>query len=122
MFNRAHLTRHYNHVKNFLGRAYHQGKDMLGHIDNGIRNAKELYSIAEPVLQHYAPEHTSKLNGHLLNNYKKYDSIRDKVIDSHDQLEHGMHQIAGKLKLKVNIGLEYKQKNKQFRLLEHKNI
>ena len=103
MFTKAHLVRHYHNAKNFLGRAYHTGKTILGHVDHGIRTAKEIYSMAEPILQHYAPEQTTKLNGHLMRNYKKYDSIRDKVIEGHNHVEH----LARKIKPhKVGLGLE----------------
>ena len=103
MFTKAHLARHYHNAKNFLGRAYHTGKNILGHVDHGIRTAKEIYSIAEPVLQQYAPEQTTKLNGHLMKNYKKYDSIRDKVIEGHNQVEHVARQFKHH---RVSLGLE----------------
>jgi hypothetical protein len=103
MFTKAHLVRHYHNAKNFLGRAYHTGKNSLGHVDHGVRTAKEIYSVIEPVLQQYAPEQTTKLNGHLLRNSKKYDSIRDKVIEGHTQVEH----LARKMKPhRVSFGLE----------------
>ena len=65
MFTKAHLVRHYHNAKNFLGRAYHTGNNILGHLDHGVRTAKETNSIAEPFVQQYAPERTTKLNGHL---------------------------------------------------------
>jgi hypothetical protein len=103
MFTKAHLVRHYHNAKNFLGRAYHTGKNILGHVDHGVRTAKEIYSVIEPVLQQYAPEQTTKLSGHLMRNYKKYDSIRDKVIEGHTQVEH----LARKMKPhRVSLGLE----------------
>ena len=103
MFTKAHLVRHYHNAKNFLGKAYHTGKTILGHVDQGIRTAKEIYSMAEPILQQYAPEQTTKLNGHLMRNYKKYDAIRDKVIEGHNHVE----DLARKIKPhRVSLGLE----------------
>ena len=103
MFTKAHLVRHYHNAKNFLGKAYHTGKSILGHVDHGMRTAKEIYSIAEPILQQYAPEQTTKLNGHLMRNLKKYDSIRDKVIEGH----HHVETLARKFKPhKMSLGLE----------------
>ena len=63
-------------------------------MDHGIRTAKEIYSMAEPILQQRAPEQTTKLNGHLMRNYKKYDCIRDTVIEGHQHEEN----VARKLK------------------------
>ena len=103
MLTKAHLVRHYHNAKNFLGKAYHTGKTVLGHVDHGIRTAKDIYSMAEPILQQYAPEQTTKLNGHLMKNYKKYDSIRDKVIEGHNHVEN----LARKIKPhRVSLGLE----------------
>jgi hypothetical protein len=37
-----------------------------------------------------------------MRNYKKYDAIRDKVIEGHNHVEH----LARKIKPRVSLGLE----------------
>ena len=68
-----------------------------------VLEPQKIYSMAEPILQHDAPEQTAKLNGHLMKNHKKYNSIRDKVIEGQTQVEH----LARKMKPhRVSLGLE----------------
>lgn len=81
------LHKLYNHhVKNFLGRAYTTGKNILGHIDHTYRTARKIYSIAQPALEHFAPETKKVLDKNLSKAANDYEEVRHKVVDAHDRI------------------------------------
>jgi hypothetical protein len=97
---------HFENFKNFLGRGYAHGKNLLGKLDNVVQTGKDIYRIIEPTLHSLAPETTSKANRHLNDVSSKYDSIKNKVINAHDTVEHHAKDISHKFKSKnINIGL-----------------
>ena len=98
--------KHIHHVKNFLGQGYHHGKRFLGHLDHAYRTGKEIYKIIQPALKNLAPEAAAKASRHFGHAASKYDSIKNKVINAHDTVEHHVNDIAHKFKSKnIHIGL-----------------
>lgn len=90
-----HRHFNYNSVKNFMGRAYHTGKNILGHIDHSYNTARKIYDIAQPALQHFAPETKKVLDKNLSKAATDYENIRHKVVDTHNQVaKHLMHHHA----------------------------
>ena len=106
MFHKMNFGKHIHHVKNFLGQGYHHGKRFLGHLDHAYRTGKEIDKIVEPALQQLAPETTGKANSHLNRLDSNYNSIKNKVMDTHDKVEYHANDILGKLKHKnIHIGI-----------------
>ena len=90
----------------FIGQGYHHGKRFLGHLDNANRTGKEIYKIIEPALQQVAPETTGHTNRHLNKMDSNYNHIKNKVLETHDKVEHHVNDIAGKFKSKsIHIGI-----------------
>ena len=76
----------HHHLKNFLGKAYHTGKNILGHMDEGYRTARKLYSIAQPALEHFAPETKKVLDMNVSRVGNDYENIRHKVVNAHSHM------------------------------------
>ena len=83
--------KHWNHhVKSFLGKAYHTGKNILGHIDHTYRTARKIYNIAQPALEHFAPETKKTLDKNLSKAANDHEEVRHKVVDAHDRIARNM--------------------------------
>jgi len=90
-------------VKNNLSHGYHKTKQFLGHIDHGMRVAKQVYSALAPAREHYGGKH---INKHVIKGIGGYEQLRNKVMDAHDNALQHVNQAVGTLrKSKVNIGL-----------------
>ena len=73
-------------LKTFLGKSYHTGKNFLGHVDHAYRTARKVYSIAQPALEHFAPETKRVLDKNLSKAANDYEEVRHKVVDAHDKI------------------------------------
>ncbi len=63
-------------------------------------------NIVQPAMQHLAPETTGNVNRHLHNMDSNCSHVRDKVIDTHSEVEHHVNDMAGQLKAKnIQIGI-----------------
>jgi len=92
-----------NKVKGHIHNGYHKTKNFLGHVDHGIRVAKQVYSALQPAIEHYGG---GAINKHVMKGVGGYDQLRSKVMDAHDTALNHVNQVAGTLKkAKVNIGL-----------------
>lgn len=81
------LQKHIQHrVKEFLGRGYHAGKHFLGQVDHAYRTARNIYSIARPALEHFAPETKKVLDKNLSKAATEYEEVRHKIVDTHDKI------------------------------------
>ena len=90
-------------VKNNISHGYHKTKQLLGHLDHGVRVAKQVYSALAPAIEHYGGGH---LNKHVIKGIGGYEQIRNKVMDAHDNALQHVNQVTGNLrKAKVNIGI-----------------
>jgi hypothetical protein len=71
MLTKADLARHYHNAKNFSGKAYHSGKTILGHVDHGIRTAKEIYrDTKQKYEEHLEKNHPDEYITYNLNKLK----------------------------------------------------
>ena len=97
-----------NKTKSFMGQAYHHTKSFLGHVDNGIRVAKKVYSILEPSIAHFAGDtRNNQINHHVMKAVDGYDNIRHKIINHHDTIENHARGIHDKFKKAgLSIGIE----------------
>ena len=97
------LHRTFSQVKHHISRGYHSTKQFLGHVDNGIRVAKHIYSALAPAIEHYAG---GQVNKHVIRGLGGYEQLRNKVMDSHDTALNHVNQVVGGLKgAGVHIGL-----------------
>ena len=105
--NRHSMRRAYNNSKRYLGNAYHHTKGLLGDIDSGVRTAKELYSIAQPLISSLMSQKDfQKGNTHVIKALNGYEDIRSKVMDTHENTQNHYNSIIGDLKKKnIDIGL-----------------
>lgn len=93
--NRTYLHHQFNKVKNFTGHAYHHTKNFLGDLDHGIKTFKTVYQSLQPFLEQHGAHHTN-LHRNVTKAITGYDTIRNKVIESHDNL-HRIHNIVNPL-------------------------
>ena len=102
-FSKESMHRTFNQVKHHVSRGYHSTKQFLGHVDNGVKVEKHIYSAVAPAIEHYAGGHVNK---HIMKGLGGYEQLRNKVMDSHDTALQNVNQVAGSLKKSgVHIGL-----------------
>ena len=106
--NLDHIKHNLNKAKIFIGHHYVQGKNMLHNIDAGVRVAKKVYGAVAPALQSLSGnENFNKFNKHAMNAVKNYDTIRQNVLESHNEGEKHVNQTMSNLKKAgVNLGLD----------------
>ena len=102
-FNRDAFHRTLSNVKSHISNGYHRTKQFLGHVDNGIRTAKHIYSALAPAIEHYGGGH---INKHVIKGIGGYEQMRNKVMDAHDNaIQHVNQAIGGVKKGRVSIGI-----------------
>ena len=107
-FTKQNFMNTMNKTKSFMGNAYHHTKSFLGHVDNGMRVAKKVYSILEPSIAHFAGESRHRnINHNVMKAVTGYDDIRHKIINHHDTIENHARGIGEKFKKAgLSIGME----------------
>ena len=105
--NRHSIRRAYNNSKRYLGNAYHHTKGQLGDIDSGVGTAKQIYSIAQPLISSLMNQKDfEKGNTHVIKALSGYEDIRNTVMDTHETAQNHYNNIIGDLKKKnIDIGL-----------------
>ena len=102
-FSKEAFHRTISNVKHHISNGYHKTKQFLGHVDNGIRTAKHIYSALAPAIEHYGG---GQVNKHVIKGIGGYEQMRNKVMDAHDNaLQHVNNTISGIKKGRVSIGL-----------------
>jgi hypothetical protein len=100
---RDSLHRTVSNIKSHIAHGYHKAKSFLGHVDHGVRVAKQVYSALAPAIEHYGGGHVNK---HVIKGIGGYDQLRNKVMDAHDSALQHVNQVTGHLKKsKISIGL-----------------
>jgi hypothetical protein len=91
-----------------MGQAYHHTKSFLGHVDNGIRTAKKVYSILEePMRQLVGDTRHGRVHEKVMKAVTGYDELKHKIINHHDTIENHARGISDKFKKAgLSIGLE----------------
>ena len=88
-----HLTK----LKNFTSEAYSKSKNILNNIDNGIKIGKQIYSSISPLLDTYLGNHSKAIHDNVMHGITKYDDIKNKVIENHDNLYNDYNNVKHKL-------------------------
>ena len=81
---------HFGKAKEFLGNAYNHTKNILGHVDQGVRTFKEIYGAVASVLESYGAKANNK---HVMKALSGYDNIRHSVMENHDKVVNDIHKV-----------------------------
>ena len=95
--NKHHFQSLYNNTKRHIGTAYTHAKYILGNIDHGMNIGKTIFSVIHPHLGNMGQSH---INKNTMKALSYYDDIKHSVVDTHDNVQTGLNDIAGKLKRK----------------------
>ena len=93
--NKQIVQHHFNKAKSFIGNAYHHTKNFLNDVDRGVKTFKHVYSVVSPYIDKYAGN--NKLHAPIMNAVSKYDEIKSKVIEGHDNIKHDLNNVKHKL-------------------------
>ena len=85
-------------AKSHLHHGYHKTKRILGQIDRSVSNAKNLYSVDEPIIRELAGSHHHKTHRHVMNGMSGYEKNKKAVIHGHDDV----NSVGKKL---INLGM-----------------
>ena len=92
---KSHVNAGYNHTKNFLGR-----------VDHAVNIGKHIYNAIEPVINHYAGNHSRAIHHGVKSGLSGYERLRYTVMDHHEDAVHHVNQVAGNLRKSLpNLGL-----------------
>ena len=86
----------FSNVKNFIGNAYHKTKSFLGDVNSGYKMAKTIYGAVAPILDQVSAG--KNINKHVMKAVNDFDSIRDKVMDTHSSVINNVNNVKGNLK------------------------
>ncbi len=79
---------------------YQTAKKMLGDVNDAYTTAKKAYSVLEPVISN------PSINKHVMKAVNGYESIRNKVMNSHDTVVNNIeHARAGLKKAGIGAGI-----------------
>ena len=106
-FNRNTLHQVMKNTKNHIGQAYGFTKNIFNNVDSGVRLFRNIYSIAQPVLEDIIGSDATKSgNKYIKQGLKGYDDIRNKVMETDERAQKHYNTIVGGLeKNKIDIGL-----------------
>ena len=93
-----------HHTKNIMNSAYNIARN----IDHGVRTAKEIYGIVQPHVEQMAGLSPGQdpIRNKAMKIFSSYDNVRNRVMDSHADVEHHVGAVVSELKKKnINIGL-----------------
>ena len=86
-------------------------KNILGNIDHGINMGRTIFSVLQPYIENMGQ---NNINNNTMKALSYYDDIKKRVIDTHDNVETGLNDIAGKLKRKKYKYSDYFKSNLHF--------
>ena len=79
-------------VKTHLGHGYNHLKNVAHHIDHGFQVAKQVYSVLEPTIRHFAGN--NPVHGHAMKAISGYENIRNKVIEGNNHVAEVGHKLG----------------------------
>ena len=96
-----------SNTKSHIGNAYGFTKNFLGNIDSTVRTMKDIYSIAQPVLEDVlGSKATATGNKYIQKGLSGYENIRSKVMDTDENVgKHYNTVVGGMQKKQIDIGL-----------------
>lgn len=100
------LRQLFSNVKSHIHSGYHHTKNFLGKVDHAVHIGKTIYNALEPLINHYAPtNHYSAIHNGVMKSLSGYETLRNKVIDHHDEALHHVNQVTGNLRKSLpNLG------------------
>ena len=106
-FNRNTLQQAMRNTKNHIGQAYGFTKNIFNNVDSSVRLFKNVYSTLQPVIEDVLGSDAAKTgNKYIKQGLSGYEDIRNKVMDTDENLKKHYNQIVGGLeKNKIDIGL-----------------
>ena len=67
---------------------------------------KHIYNAIEPVINHYAGNHSRAIHNGVMNGVSGYERLRNTVMDHHNDAVHHFDQVSGNLRKSLpNLGL-----------------
>ena len=87
----------FNKAKHFVGEAYSKSKNVINNIDSGIKIGKHSYSSISPLLDKYLGNHSKAIHDNVMHEITKYDDIKNKVLENHDNLYNDYNNVKHKL-------------------------
>ena len=90
-----------HHTKHFLNSAYNIAQS----IDHGMRTAKEVYGIVQPHIEQMAGSGQGPVQNKAMKIFSSYDNVRNRVMDSHQEVEHHVGSILDKMKKRILISV-----------------
>ena len=101
------VDNHFRTGKTLLSRGYANTKHFLNKVNEGYEVGKEVYKVLKPSLEALAG--SSKYNAidsKVGRAMSSYENVRNRVLDSHQQVETHVGGIVEQMKKKnINIGL-----------------
>ena len=106
-FNRNTLHQVMQNTKNHIGQAYGFTKNIFNNVDSSVRLFRNVYSTLQPVIEDVLGSDAAKTgNKYIKQGLSGYEDIRNKVMDTDENLKKHYNQIVGGLeKNKIYIRL-----------------
>ena len=92
-FNKHVFHRTMQNVKNHIGNGYNAIKHIAHHFDHGVRVAKQIYAVVEPVIRQVAGN--NNLHHHAMKAIAGYENIRNKVAEADHHVVNMGHKLKG---------------------------
>ena len=103
------MDNHFRTGKQLLNRGYANTKHFLNKVNEGYEISKEVYKIVRPTLEAMSGghhQHFKAIDTKVSKAINSYETVRNHVLDSHQQVENHVGGIVEKMKKKnINIGL-----------------
>ena len=93
-FNKQRLNHILSNVKSHLNNGYHNTKSFLNHVDSGVRTAKQLYTIVEPITEAYAGHHRINIHKREMDGLSGYEKIKKQIVDGHDEAIYHVNSVG----------------------------
>ena len=87
---------HFNHAKQWVGTAYHQTRKFVGDVDRGMKVAKRVYAVMEPVISQIAG---NGVHSNVMKAISGYDNLKHKLTEGHNMAEVYHHKVKRALKV-----------------------
>ena len=101
--NKQRLNTILSNVKSHLNNGHHNTKSFHNHVDTGVRTAKQLYTIVEPIIEACAGHHHRNIHKTVMNGLSGYEKIKKQIVDGHDETKHHVNSTGKKL---INLGIK----------------
>jgi len=92
-FNKHVFHRTMQNVKSHIGHGYNAIKNIAHNFDHGVRVAKQIYAVVEPVIRQVAGN--NNLHHHAMKGIAGYENIRNKVAEADHHVVNMGHKLKG---------------------------